>query len=255
MDFPLTFHLGPVALNAHLVFELLAFFIGFRYFLFLRKKQPDPIPTENRIWIFIGAAAGAFLGSRLLGALENPDWFFSGEQGWLYYYQSKTIIGGLLGGLFGVEVMKKYIGERQSSGDLFVFPLILAMMIGRIGCLSMGVYEPTFGYPTDLPWAMDLGDDIPRHPTALYEIAFLALLWLGIFLLEKKVKLVNGGRFKIFMVAYLLYRFAVGFIQPGWRFGFLEMTTLQAACLLGLVYYRQVFIHPRHLLQNKTANL
>ena len=249
MDFPVIFHLGPMALNAHLLFELMAFFVGFRYFLFLRKKQADHISTENRIWIFIGAAAGAFLGSRLLGALENPDWFFSGEKGWLYYYQSKTIIGGLLGGLFGVEAIKKWIGERQSSGDLFVFPLLLAMMIGRIGCFSMGVYEPTFGVATDLPWGMDLGDGILRHPTALYEIVFLGLLWLGLLLLEKKVRLANGARFKLFMVGYLVYRFVVGFSQPGWRFGFWEITTLQATCLLGLVYYWKVFIRPGHLLK------
>ena len=247
MDFPLTFHIGPLSINAHLLFELLAFFIGFRYFLFLRKNQNDPINDENRIWIFIGAAAGALIGSRLLGALENPDWFFSGEKGILYYYQSKTIIGGLLGGLFGVELIKKWIGEKKSSGDLFVFPLILAMIIGRIGCFSMGVYEPTFGVESSLPWAMDLGDGLKRHPTALYEIVFLIALWSFILLIEKKWNFKNGSRFKIFLSAYLIYRLAIGFIQPGWKFTF-GLGTLQIACIFGLIYYWKIFVHPKHLL-------
>lgn len=247
MDFPITLEIGPLSLHAHLFFELLAFFIGFRFFLFLRKRQTDPISDGNRIWIFIGAAAGALFGSRILGGLENPEWFFSGEKGLLYYYQSKTIIGGLLGGLFGVELIKKWIGEKRSSGDLFVFPLILAMMIGRIGCFSMGVYEPTFGVESSLPWAMDLGDGLRRHPTALYEILFLALLWIVIIMLERKFTFVSGSRFKLFMVAYLMYRFAVGFIQPGWKTSF-GMSTLQMASIIGFIYYWRIFIQPSHLL-------
>ena len=247
MEFPLIFHPGPFSINAHLVFELLAFFIGFRYFLRLRRHQHDVISDENRLWIFIGAAGGAFLGSRLLGFLESPE-AMSGNYLLLRFFQSKTIVGGLLGGLFGVEMVKKWIGERRSSGDLFTYPLILGMMIGRIGCFTMGVHEPTFGNPTSLPWAMDLGDGILRHPTALYEISFLALLWVGLVFLEKKVRLAAGARFKLFMVSYLCWRLAAGFIQPGWRLG-IGLTVIQVACVAGLGYYWRVFLQPGRLVE------
>ena len=59
---------------------------------------------------------------------------------------------------------------------LFTYPLILAIIIGRIGCFSMGVFEETYGLPTTLPWGMNLGDNIPRHPVCLYEIIFLIFL-------------------------------------------------------------------------------
>ncbi|MCC6727034.1 MAG: prolipoprotein diacylglyceryl transferase [Saprospiraceae bacterium] len=240
MNFPIEITLGPLHLNLHFVFEILAFFVGYRYFLWLRQRTPDPLPTQNRMWAFVGAAGGALLGSRLLGALEDPTVFFSEANSLHYVFQSKTIVGGLLGGLAGVEAIKWAIGERQSSGDLFTYPLILGMILGRIGCFTMGVNEPTFGYPTDLPWALDLGDGIPRHPTALYEIGFLALLWMALRFVEKKVALANGTRFKLFMVSYLCWRLAVGFIQPGWRFGF-GLTVIQAACLVGLGYYGWLF--------------
>lgn len=42
----------------------------------------------------IGATFGAFLFSRLLGALENPGALFTAEDLLLYFYSSKTIVGG-----------------------------------------------------------------------------------------------------------------------------------------------------------------
>ena len=55
-----------------------------------------------------------------------------------------TIVGALLGGLLVVEITKKIIHEKSSSGDLFTYPLILAMMIGRIGCFTSGLTEETY---------------------------------------------------------------------------------------------------------------
>jgi prolipoprotein diacylglyceryltransferase len=236
MTFPITLHLGTAAVQLHLIFELLAFFLGFRFFTWLRRQHSDPIAEPRRLWILLGATLGALVGSRLVGALENPEAWYQSPNPWVFLYQSKTIVGGLLGGLAGVEGIKKIMGERQSSGDLFTFPLILAMMIGRIGCFSMGVYEPTFGLPTSLPWAIDLGDGLSRHPTALYEIIFLGILWLVLMRIEQKTHLASGMRFKLFMIAYLSFRFCLEFIQPRYHWS-LGMTTIQMACLLGLVYY------------------
>jgi hypothetical protein len=52
----------------------------------------------------VGAAAGALLGSRLLGLLEHPALLLHPPGGWLYYFTNKTIVGGFLGGLVGVEL-------------------------------------------------------------------------------------------------------------------------------------------------------
>lgn len=253
MEFPLVFKLGAFTISAHLIFEILAFGVGFQYFLWLRRHQEDRISDINRLWVLLGATAGALFGSRLLGALEDPNLFFSGKAGWLYYYQSKTILGGLLGGLIGVESIKKLVGERHSSGDLFTFPLILAMIIGRVGCFFSGTAEPTYGIPSNLPWALDLGDGIPRHPTALYEILFLILLWWGLSRLQKQFQLIPGAYFQIFMTAYLCYRFGVEFIRPGVDL-ILGINVLQFACLGGLIYYRKVWLNFGILKKNCTLN-
>ena len=50
--------------------EPLSFFIGFRYFIYLKKKQGDVIPAGNRTWILLGVIFGALLGSRIIGGIE-----------------------------------------------------------------------------------------------------------------------------------------------------------------------------------------
>lgn len=242
MTFPVVFRIGPAHLDAHLVFELLAFAIGYRYYIRLRKGRPDAISTANRVWILIGAAAGAFLFSRLLGSLEEPVELFSRAHSITWYYANRTIVGALLGGLLFVELTKKLIGEKNSSGDLFTYPLILGMMIGRIGCFLAGTSEPTFGVATSLPWGMNLGDGVSRHPIALYEILFLATLWMGLRFAERHVTLGSGLRFAFFMIGYLFYRFCVDFVKPGFRFD-IGLTTIQIACLIGLAYYAAVLAH------------
>jgi phosphatidylglycerol---prolipoprotein diacylglyceryl transferase len=236
MSFPINLNLGPVSLNLHLIFETLSFFIGFRYFLYLRRNHEDLINSSDRVWILIGAALGAFLFSRLVGGLENPVEFFSFKHSMIYYYGNKTILGGLLGGLLCTEITKKILKVKYSSGDLYVYPLVLAIIIGRIGCFTAGVNEQTYGIKTSLPWGMDLGDGFLRHPVALYEILFLILLWIGLQNLEKKYVLANGIRFQFFMIAYLLFRLVIDFIKPGFRYS-VGLTTIQIFSILGLVYY------------------
>ncbi len=236
MVFPINLKVGGFVLPLHLIFETLGFATGFRYFLFLRNKQKDRINDANRVWIIIGATFGAFFFSRVAGALENPMTLIHSKHILLYLYSNKTIVGGLLGGLLVVEITKKLIHEKSSSGDLFTYPLILAMMIGRIGCFTSGVSEETYGIVTPSFLGIDLGDGLYRHPVTLYEIAFLGLLWLGLVLPERKVRPINGYRFQFFMIAYLLFRLLLDLIKPHYVY-FVGLGTIQLCCLAGLLYY------------------
>ena len=229
----------------HLFFEILAYIVGYRMYVWLRKRTVDPISDENRAWIFIGAAAGAFIGSHLLGILEQPAELVHFSL--LMWYANKTILGGLLGGLIGVETTKKIIGVDRSSGDLLVYPLLASMAIGRLGCHVAGLEDGTFGLPSNLPWAMDFGDGIRRHPVNLYEIFILSAIACYLWWREKKTPLPEGMRFKIFMTGYLLWRFLAEWLKPVWWFPF-GLTSIQLACLAGLFYYRKTityFITPR----------
>jgi prolipoprotein diacylglyceryltransferase len=223
--------------------EILAFYAGYKYFQILKRKRGDNLSGTHRAWVFAGAIFGALIGSRLLGGLENLSLLRQTNNLLFYFYQNKTVVGGFLGGLFGVEWIKKIIGEKKSSGDLFVRPILLALIIGRIGCFSMGIYEETYGTPTTLPWGMNLGDGLSRHPVAIYEIIFLILLWIFIRRIERKGELRTGATFKIFMISYLLFRFILDFIKPHYNI-IPDLSVIQIACLGGLIYYRKEIWSP-----------
>lgn len=251
MHFPYSISLFGQQILLHSICELLGVMLGYRYYLFLKRKNTDIISTENRLWILAFAALGAVLGSHIIGSLENvPEWSHVANP-LKYFWGNKTLLGGLLGGLVFVEMIKKMIGEKQNSGDLFVFPLLLAIIIGRIGCFSAGVYENTFGIPTTILTGMDLGDGVRRHPVALYEVLFLLLLWPIFYKLHASKQLVNGALFKLFMISYCAFRFLLDFIKPGWHFLF-GIGTIQLTALFGLLYYIRYIIQPS-LLRAKTT--
>lgn len=194
------------------------------------------ISSGNRLSIILGAALGALVGSRLVGVLENPLIEFS-QQNIIQLLNTKTIMGGLFGGLLGVEFAKKRIGETNSSGDLFVFPIILGIFIGRVGCFLSGVNEFTYGYETTSVFGMNLGDDLLRHPTSLYELVFLIVLFLGLKQIENSATLKNGDLFKWFMILYFGFRFCIEFLKPNVFYVF-GLSTIQILCLICLLYYR-----------------
>ena len=253
LHFPYKIYIGHTPLLLHGIFEFIGVFVAYRYYLLLRKKRGDTIQTSNRVSVIIAAALGAVIGSRGVGSLENLPAWLSASSSWVYFLGNKTLVGGLLGGLAGVELMKKIIGEKQPTGDLFTFPIILGMIIGRIGCFSAGIYEETYGVPSRLPWAMDLGDGIPRHPVTLYEILFLLLLWMALLWIKKNYVLQTGALFKFFLIAYLTFRFCLDLIKPGWRY-FLGLGTIQLACVAGLLYYATYIFHHGSLIISKRTN-
>ena len=186
----------------------------------------------------LGAMVGALIGSRLIAILETPD-----ELPHLTFsilYASKTIAGGLLGGLLGVELIKKFIGVRVASGDLYVIPILVALFIGRIGCFLMGVAEPVYGIETKFFMGMNLGDGLRRHPVALYEMIYLVLLF-GLFQSIKRKELRNGDRFKLFMVLYFLYRFVIEFLKP-YQPLYLDLSSIHWSALFIFIYYYRFII-------------
>ena len=212
--------------------------------MYLRKHANDQISSNDRLIIFIGAAAGAFLGSHLVGIFENPPML--AHFSLIYFMGNKTIVGGMLGGLIGVELVKKKIGVTVSSGDLMVYPLILAMVVGRTGCFLAGLEDGTYGIPSNLPWAINFGDGIRRHPTNLYEILFWIFLWIALYSYERYRNFTDGSRFKIFMVSYLIFRLLIEFIKPDYFFSF-GLSVIQLVCVAGLLYYYKVFLYPSKL--------
>ncbi len=236
IDFPVTVSLFGKEIWIHPILETIGIFIGMRYYYFLKKRNPGNLKGTKSIAILLGAMIGAFLGSKIIGNLENPSLLFHAENPFLFFWTNNTILGGLALGLIGVELAKKMVGHKESTGDLIVFPLMIAMIIGRIGCFLTGVYEPTFGLPTNSVFGMDLGDGISRHPVALYEIVFLSLLFIFLQWIKKIKIYPSGFLFQIFMLTYFSFRFLIEFIKPRYEVIY-GLGTLQLVCIVVILYY------------------
>jgi prolipoprotein diacylglyceryltransferase len=234
VPFPVYLHLGPLTLAPHQPLEILGGFLGVRLYLALRRRGGDALPAERRLVVLAAAVAGAAVGSKLLAWLHNPAPVLA-HPSLALLLSGKTIVGGLLGGLAAVELVKWRIGERTATGDLYVFPLIVGIAVGRVGCFLTGLADDTYGTATSLPWGVDFGDGVSRHPTQLYEIAFLAALAAALAWRARR-PYPRGDLFKAFMAAYLGWRLLVDFLKPA-HATVLGLTAIQLACVAGLAWY------------------
>lgn len=236
MTFPVYLGWGNWQIHPHLFFEAIAYFVAMR--LLLRQVRHDAIEASQRISVIVGGLVGALVGAKLLLLLQHIDILWQNQQLlFVLLLQGKTVVGALLGGLVGVELTKKLVGVHQSTGDAFVYPLIAGTAIGRIGCFLTGLSDRTYGIPTSLPWGIDFGDGIARHPTQLYEILFLVIL-AGWLCWRDRTPQPAGDRFKAYLLSYLIFRWLIDFIKPNFH-PWLGMSAIQVACLITLLIYRR----------------
>jgi phosphatidylglycerol---prolipoprotein diacylglyceryl transferase len=240
LDFPVL--LGT--LHPHLVFETLAYAVGFQFFLWLRRHRGEVLAEGQRPLLVLAAIVGAFVGAKVLAWLVDPVHIWEHRHDWRVWAEGKTIVGGLLGGTLAVEWAKRRMGITRATGDLYAIPLALGIAIGRIGCFLTGLDDRTHGIAVPA-WmqavGVDFGDGVARHPTQLYEILFLAGL---VFVLLRRLKRghAEGTQFKLFLGAYLGWRFLVGFIQPEPALGF---SAIQWASLAGSVFATIALVRSR----------
>lgn len=221
----------------HLVFELLAYFLGGQLYWRLRRHDPVRADQFAQVGILVGLVLGAAIGSKLAYWLEHPGFAFANFPNLAHLVGGKSIVGGLLGGLIGVESAKRLVAVRQSTGDALVWPLAFGMAIGRIGCFVAGLTDATYGLPSTVPWAVDFGDGIPRHPTQLYEIAWLIVSAGLISVAGTRWRMAPGDRFKLFLSGYLLWRLLIDALKPIPEVYWPGLSGIQWLCVLGLLYY------------------
>lgn len=214
--------LVPQTIPIYTICLLLAFataFAVYRYNARGMEKQSDQLFP-----IVLAAYFGGLLGAKLPAVLMNLRYGFD----WNALLAGRTIAGGLVGGAIGVLLVKWKLGIRSRHGNQLAAPIALGMAVGRVGCLLSGC---CFGKPTTLPWGIDFGDGIARHPTQIYELLFC----IGAFiLLQRGRQSAPPGRLlTYFFAGYFVFRFFVEFLRPHpVLFG---PTIFQWICILGIL--------------------
>lgn len=238
--------MGISAHALHQIFEGLALTIGFQTYRLTKSSRPDPIAQDARFWIIVAATFGAAVGSHATALIEAV--LPQSQSGTCA--SGRSIVGALVIGLFAVEGTKKILGVGRSSGDPFVFPTILGLIVGRIGCFVGGIDDCTFGSATTLPIiGVDFGDGVARHPAQLYEIAFLAALWA--ILAQRAPRLAEGARFKAFLIAYLSFRLVADAWKPLPLLAGSGLAATQIVCLAGLAWYLLLLLSPHAIAKKR----
>ena len=178
-------------------------------FLNRRYKTTLPIGTFNRVWIGLSAFSGAILTAKLPFLIPGLPGFTAAEG---LLISGKTILFGMVGGYFGVELAKRSIGLKMKTGDTCVGPVAVSIAIGRLACFCGGC---CYGTPSDLPWAVTFPsiDHMARHPTQLYESMF-HFVAAGVAAWMVKRRMLQGQLIKLYFISYFCYRFLTEFIRP-----------------------------------------
>ncbi len=241
---------APHAHVIHLTFEWLAIAVGVQLYRRQRRRAGNaPMLGANGFAVAMGCILGAAIGNKLVFWIEYPHLFATHAGSVTAWMAGQSIVGGLLGGLLGVEIAKKLTGQSASTGDAFVLPLMVAMPLGRIGCYLAGLHDATYGNPTTLAWGVDFGDGVARHPTQLYDMLFVLLYGGALLALRARWRDRSGLLFKLYLSGYLLWRLAVDAIKPV-PFDYVAgLSGVQMVCIVALACYlpvvaRQAFQPP-----------
>jgi len=198
-------------MHPHLTFDLLAWVLAFIAGLLaarLRRSNPDHPAMRLPPAYYAAVLASAVIGAYGFGSLNL---ILSGQSGGM----GRSIVGALAGGIIGAEIYKKVAGLRGSTGLAFVAAFSVGVAIGRIGCYLSGLEDYTYGIATALPWGVDLGDGISRHPVQIYESAVMGLFALAFFIgiWRNQIWATRYGFYAMVLV-YGAQRFIWEFLKP-----------------------------------------
>jgi prolipoprotein diacylglyceryltransferase len=184
----------------------------------------------------VTAGAGALCGAMFFGTANA---LLSGQHALGF-----SMVGGIAGAIAAVEAFKRFTGVSGSTGIVFAAPFAATVAVGRWGCFFSGLADFTYGTPTSVPWAVDFGDGIGRHPVQLYESFAMAAMFVVLiqrFAVRDRFWLKNG--FYLTVGWYGLQRFAWEFFKP--YATLLGTFNLFHFVCLGLVLYAALMIRSR----------
>lgn len=196
----------------HAVFDVAAWLASMTVFLLTTRHliPADAMPAQRVPYpglYAVTAGAGALCGAMFFGTANA---LLSG-----LHALGFSMVGGIVGAIAAVEAFKRLTGVRGSTGIVFAAPFAATVAVGRLGCFFSGLADFTYGTPSGLPWAVDFGDGIPRHPVQLYESLAMAAMFVVLiqrFRARDRFWLANG--FYLTVGWYGAQRFVWEFFKP-----------------------------------------
>jgi phosphatidylglycerol---prolipoprotein diacylglyceryl transferase len=199
----------------------------------LRRKGIDP---AHGLWIALIVIPSGVVGAKLLFVVEEWDRFIADPTRVAFSGGGLSFYGGFL---LGALAMSAYLRVKHVSflvfADAAAPGALLGRGIARIGCHLAG--DGDYGVPTALPWGTDyshgiyppskalarlpelvrpsLGgvvrDDLPMHPTGVYEFLISALLFAVLWRYRARIR-PDGRLFIVYLLTMGGVRFGLEFL-------------------------------------------
>ncbi|MCW8824659.1 MAG: prolipoprotein diacylglyceryl transferase [Ignavibacteriaceae bacterium] len=213
---PEIFSFGPIHIRWYGLLFAASFLIGFQIMTKIFKKENKTEKDLNDLlwYMIIGTVVGARLGHCLF---YNPVYYLSNPIEILKVWE-----GGLAshGAAIGILISLYLFSKKKKNYtmlwtlDRIVIVVALAGSFIRLGNLFN---SEIIGKPANVAWAFIFTsiDNVPRHPTQLYEsIAYLMIFLILLFIYAKGFeKNKSGLLFGLFLVLVFTFRFFVEFLK------------------------------------------
>ena len=234
---PVAISAGPISIHWYGVMYIIAFGGAWVLANYRRNKIGNHWSSEQISDLVFYGAMGAVLGGRVGSVffynidrfLDDPLWLFRVWEGGMSFH------GGFIGVLIAMFLYSRSINKKFWETVDFIAPCVpFGIGAGRLGNFIGG---ELWGRPTDAPWGMIFPhvDNLPRHPSQLYEIAlegivlFIIIWW---FSSVTRPRMVVSGTFAIL---YGSFRFFIEFFrEPDLHIGFIAFDWLTMGQLLSL---------------------
>ena len=222
--------------------------VAISFFFWKRRARQD----KRLVFIYGAGLVGAFFGAKIIYLLAEGWLHFGAPDMWLQLAAGKSILGALLGGYVFVELAKRHLNYERATGDDFALIAPIGIGLGRIGCLLHGCCLGT-ACPPGWYTINDI-NGVPRWPAAAAELAFNAIAFV-LFLFLRRLKVLPGQHFHLYLIGYGLFRFAHEFLRATPRllgpFSAYHFVAL-AVALFGLVCFaRRQKLSPRSIADPK----
>ena len=145
------------------------------------KDQVSDLIFYGALGVILGGRIGYILFYNFSAFLDNPAIILKIWQGGMSFH------GGMLGVFLALYLFARKTNKTFFQVSDFIAPMVpIGLGAGRIGNF-INKELPGRATESDLPWAMDFGDHIARHPSSLYQALSEGLLLFLILFFYSRV--------------------------------------------------------------------
>lgn len=222
----IAFEFGPLAIRWYAI----AYLVGILFAMFLMnreaKKDSTSFETEDVAKLTNNCVIGIIIGGRLGFVLfYNLDFYLSSPLEILKVWNGgMSFHGGLVGIIISIYIFTKINNINFFYlSDLVSIAAPIGLLFGRIANF---INTELIGRPTEffISVIYPSVDNLPRHPSQLYEAFFEGIILFFILLIfyQKGYIKIKGFLSSLFLIFYSVFRFVIEFFRaPDEQIGYL----------------------------------